>query len=318
MSDARYVKITKFSMSVTSSAHQGCYLANPDDSWRYPNWCFGASSHDYGFDDAPEIAIDPDDGTLSFINTGSLPKTYFVTIENAVSVLDSVGADLLSKSWSTTGRNYITFVSTVRPREMVSVARIVPERSRRRIRARDFESIKISSDIQEYVASETIEHVVDIEMFPLVSSSSEGFLCTQSVGGTLTHFAHPSTFFAVDFRCPIGTPVVAVFDAQIIEIRNETDESGVHVHHLFHWNSIMIKHIGSDTYAEYVHVKKDSFKVTVGEKVAIGQVLCLSGDAGFCPEPHLHFELHSSREPGNPSIPITYKGERFVVDQFYS
>jgi len=305
-------------MSVSKSAHRGCYLANPDIAGFYPEWCFGSSTHEYDEDMAPEIAIDPDDGILSFINCGSATKTYFATIENAHKILTSTGVDLLSECVQVPGHNYITFVGTVRPHEMLSIAQLVPRSAGRRIRQRDFESIKITSDVQDYVQAGSVSSSFEIQTFPLLADHGVRYLCTQEAGGSLTHFAHPSTYHAVDFRCDIGTPVVAIFDAEVIEIRNETNESGVHVNNLFHWNSIMIKHLDSNTYAEYVHVKKDTFTAKVGDTVTRGQIICLSGNAGFCPEPHLHFELHSSPDPGNASIPITYKGERFVVDQFYS
>ena len=35
-------------------------------------------------------------------------------------------------------------------------------------------------------------------------SGGPPFLCTQSAGGALTHFAHPSTFYAVDFRASVS------------------------------------------------------------------------------------------------------------------
>ena len=305
-------------MSVVESAHGGCFLANPDEIGAYPSWIHGTEVHSYSPTEAPDIAVDPDNGILSLINTSSLSRTYFITIENSSAVLTSDGVDLLAKCIETHGLHYLTFVSLVRPGEMVSLVQLVPNTNGRRIRRRDFESIQISSDIQEYEQTKHQLDPFDIAVFPLCDASCVGFLCTQSAGGILTHFAHPSTFYAIDFRCNIGTPVVAIFDAEVIEIRNETDLSGVHVSNLFHWNSIMIKKNDSNLFAEYVHIQKDSFTVKVGDRVKSGQVICLSGNAGFCPEPHLHFELHSSPEPGNPSIPITYNGEQFQIDKMYS
>ncbi len=305
-------------MSVLKSAHGGCYLANPNDAGVYPKWIYGCESHNFGPMDAPDIAIDPDDGILTLINTSCLPRTYFVTVENSSAVLTFDGCNILQECVDTHGMDYVTFVSVVKAGEMVSLARLVPKTNGKRIRRRDFASIQISSDIQDFIQTKTEHDIFDLTSFPLSNAADGDFLCSQSSGGALTHFAHPSTFYAVDFRCNIGTSVVAVFDAEVVEIRNETDKSGVHVSNLFHWNSIMIKKIGSNIFAEYVHIKKDSFTVNVGDIVKEGQVICLSGNAGFCPEPHLHFELHSSSEPGNPSVPITYRGEPFQVDKIYS
>ena len=56
-------------------------------------------------------------------------------------------------------------------------------------------------------------------------------------------------------------------------------------------------------------VQAESAVVAVGDRVYAGQLLCLSGDAGFCPVPHLHIEAHTSREPGAPSIPLCWQNE---------
>ena len=58
---------------------------------------------------------------------------------------------------------------------------------------------------------------------------------------------------------------------------------------------------------EYVHIQAHSASVAVGDRVRAGQVLCRSGDVGFCPEPHLHIEAHAARTPEAPSIPIAWQ-----------
>jgi murein DD-endopeptidase MepM/ murein hydrolase activator NlpD len=46
-------------------------------------------------------------------------------------------------------------------------------------------------------------------------------------------------------------------------------------------------------FIEYVHIKQSSASVKVGDRVVTGQPLCLSGDVGFCPSPHLHIQVRS-------------------------
>ena len=48
--------------------------------------------------------------------------------------------------------------------------------------------------------------------------------------------------------------------------------------------------------SEYVHIKKDSAVVEVGDKVRRGQKVCESGEVGFSPEPHLHFTAFRTRD----------------------
>jgi murein DD-endopeptidase MepM/ murein hydrolase activator NlpD len=53
---------------------------------------------------------------------------------------------------------------------------------------------------------------------------------------------------------------------------------------------------------EYVHIEPHSVRVKVGDHVKAGQVLCTSGNVGFAPEPHLHFEVHRTDDLKGPSV----------------
>ena len=39
-----------------------------------------------------------------------------------------------------------------------------------------------------------------------------------------------------------------------------------------------------------------------GDRVSAGQPLCESGDAGFCPTPHLHLQLQEGEEDSAPTV----------------
>ncbi len=92
-----------------------------------------------------------------------------------------------------------------------------------------------------------------------------------------------------------------------------TKVSGIQVSNLFSWNSITLRckvPRSSDrstyetVFVEYVHVDGDSICVKRGDFVQKGQLLCRSGDFGFCPEPHLHFQCNRSNEPTAQSAEI--------------
>eukprot|EP00615_Pteridomonas_danica_P002951 CAMPEP_0114335536 /NCGR_PEP_ID=MMETSP0101-20121206/5120_1 /TAXON_ID=38822 ORGANISM="Pteridomonas danica, Strain PT" /NCGR_SAMPLE_ID=MMETSP0101 /ASSEMBLY_ACC=CAM_ASM_000211 /LENGTH=267 /DNA_ID=CAMNT_0001467187 /DNA_START=425 /DNA_END=1228 /DNA_ORIENTATION=- len=182
------------------------------------------------------------------------------------------------------------------------------------------ENLKISSDIVDWIAHPSpSNHGITFDWFPLGGKGP--FLCSQGCGGGLTHFSHPSTFHALDFETCVGTPVLAVGNGIVVDIRQKCCVSGIHVSHLFQWNAITLQlDVGNDDdgrggaeennstsiIVEYVHIKAHSVRVAVGDRVEAGQVLCLSGDAGFCPVPHLHIEAHLSREVGAPSIPMSW------------
>jgi murein DD-endopeptidase MepM/ murein hydrolase activator NlpD len=75
----------------------------------------------------------------------------------------------------------------------------------------------------------------------------------------------------------------------------------VHVRNLFRWNSVTVAH-ADGTHAEYVHTAAGSARVAVGDAVAAGQHIADSGDVGFCPEPHLHLQLHASGATDAPTL----------------
>ena len=62
------------------------------------------------------------------------------------------------------------------------------------------------------------------------------FLCTQSFGGSLTHF-FAETYYAVDFRTPVGTVVVAVGPGIVKAVIDSHSLTGINIKNLFSVNS---------------------------------------------------------------------------------
>ena len=171
-------------------------------------------------------------------------------------------------------------------------------------------------------ASEVPVFAFPLRQHPCAGNASAGtevelhhgeFLCTQGCGGWLTHF-YDATKFAIDLACDVGTPVVAVADGVIVDIKDGCRVSGIHSSNLFSWNSITMRvvrceeggdpDVGHGMLVEYVHVQAGSFVVKIGDAVSAGQLLCLSGDAGFCPMPHLHLQAHVSDAKDAPTVPF--------------
>eukprot|EP00040_Diaphanoeca_grandis_P025366 m.140429 g.140429 ORF g.140429 m.140429 type:complete len:385 (-) comp30113_c0_seq1:86-1240(-) len=138
------------------------------------------------------------------------------------------------------------------------------------------------------------------KQFPLGGQGP--YLCTQGIGGRLTHF-FPESFHAFDLRCPEGTPVLALADGKVVEITQESKISGVHCDNLTEWNSVSIEISGS-ILIEYVHISPHTCSLKVGDSVKAGQELCKSGNVGFTPEAHVHIEAHNSKDPKGPSVKI--------------
>ncbi|CAE7304500.1 unnamed protein product [Symbiodinium pilosum] len=145
--------------------------------------------------------------------------------------------------------------------------------------------------------------------FPLPDVSGP-YLCTQGIGGHLTHF-FPESYHAVDLRCATHTPVLSIGDGIVKDIAQTHKCGGIHAANLAKWNSISVI-LESGIIVEYLHTLAETARVEVGEEVRRGQVLCESGDIGFAPEPHLHVELHSAADPDGPSLPLHFGKQRFV------
>ncbi|WP_214369323.1 M23 family metallopeptidase [Pseudonocardia sp. H11422] len=74
-------------------------------------------------------------------------------------------------------------------------------------------------------------------------------------------------------------------------------------------NSVIID-IGSGLYALYAHMQPGSIAVSVGQRVARGDLIGLVGNTGNSSAPHLHFHVMDG-----PS-PLTSEGVPYVIDSF--
>jgi len=82
----------------------------------------------------------------------------------------------------------------------------------------------------------------------------------------------------IDFKCPVGTPILAYRDGKVIIAYENEDGFG---------KRIWVEH---GRYRDgYCHLSE--FFVSAGDLVKQGQVIGLSGKSGKCEGPHLHFEV---------------------------
>ncbi|PHM38651.1 prepillin peptidase [Xenorhabdus mauleonii] len=91
----------------------------------------------------------------------------------------------------------------------------------------------------------------------------------------------------VDFAMPVGTPVLAVGDGEVI-VSKFDGAAG---------NFIAIRH-GRQYTTRYMHLRK--LLVKPGQKVKRGERIALSGNTGRSTGPHLHFEFWDNQQPVNP------------------
>jgi urea transporter/murein DD-endopeptidase MepM/ murein hydrolase activator NlpD len=104
-------------------------------------------------------------------------------------------------------------------------------------------------------------------------------------------------------------PIIAPADGYIYEITNHIEDNEVaDVNTDKNWgNSLIMNHL-SGLYSQISHIKKDSYKVKVGDFVTKGTVLATCGNTGRSPEPHIHFQLQLSPVIGAKTLsyPIAY------------
>ncbi|WP_294904994.1 murein DD-endopeptidase MepM [Tatumella sp. UBA2305] len=91
----------------------------------------------------------------------------------------------------------------------------------------------------------------------------------------------------VDFALPIGTPVLAVGDGEVITAKNG-GASGIYV---------ALRH-GRQYMTRYMHLSR--LLVKPGQKVKRGDRIALSGNTGRSTGPHLHYEIWINNQAVNP------------------
>ncbi len=92
----------------------------------------------------------------------------------------------------------------------------------------------------------------------------------------------------IDLPAPIGTPVFAAGDGQVVYAGDGIRGYG---------NLIVLQHEG-DLLTVYAH--NSQLLVGQGDKVTAGQRIALVGQSGRATGPHLHFEVRSGQIPQDP------------------
>jgi hypothetical protein len=273
----------------------------------------------------PDLAVDPESGILSVVNASGKARVAYVTVYDHPVLRADGTPHARGRTVNADGveRECVTFIMTLPPRTIMHAARLADV------------TAEIDSDVQDWSTHPAPEDEHPLALgFPLGSrpggdsendSENAAYLCTQGENGGLTHF-FSGNLHAVDFRCPVGCEVLAVADAEVVEVRDEETVTGIATANLFRWNSVTLKvetrrdaddendekpngPNGGDLYVEYVHVAARSACVAVGERVRRGQKICASGSVGFSPEPHLHFTAFRSRDPAAPTVRVRFAAE---------
>jgi murein DD-endopeptidase MepM/ murein hydrolase activator NlpD len=108
-----------------------------------------------------------------------------------------------------------------------------------------------------------------------------------------------------DFAVPQGTEVVAAHGGTVVKAGGNGAGDGP-----AYGNAIVIKH-GNGTYSQYAHLSR--IDVRVGQVVATGQHIALSGNTGNSSGPHLHFEIRTTPNYGSAVDPVAFLHSKGVT-----
>jgi murein DD-endopeptidase MepM/ murein hydrolase activator NlpD len=105
----------------------------------------------------------------------------------------------------------------------------------------------------------------------------------------------------VDWNPGSGTPVGSVADGVVSSIGNPGNGYGVH---------LTIDHLvdGQAVTSLYAHLQTRSIRVSVGDRVRVGDTVGLVGATGIATAPHLHFELQVRGSTVNPAAWLAARG----------
>ncbi|MEU0036956.1 M23 family metallopeptidase [Streptomyces sp. NPDC006333] len=101
-----------------------------------------------------------------------------------------------------------------------------------------------------------------------------------------------------DFAVPLGTDVSAAHGGTVVKAGGNGAGDGP-----AYGNAIVIKH-GNGTYSQYAHLSR--IDVRIGQVVATGQHIALSGNTGNSSGPHLHFEIRTTPNYGSAIDPVAF------------
>jgi len=114
-----------------------------------------------------------------------------------------------------------------------------------------------------------------------------------------------------------GTDVLAVADGVVRDVRDgqpehpplspQAEPDSLTAHGLF--GNYVVLEIGPGVFATYAHLRRDSVKVQVGERVRRGAILGQLGQSGSSSAPHLHFQIaNAATFEGSEGLPYMFDG----------
>lgn len=132
------------------------------------------------------------------------------------------------------------------------------------------------------------------------------FTVLQGFHGAFSH--RGSNEYAVDFDCPVATPVLAARPGLVVAAHAAAQGSGTTPDYLDYrrTNFVIVLH-DDGTLGEYMHLATSGVRVTPGQYVERGDELALSGNTGFSSTPHLHFQVMTAAPDGLSALSFPFE-----------
>jgi murein DD-endopeptidase MepM/ murein hydrolase activator NlpD len=129
----------------------------------------------------------------------------------------------------------------------------------------------------------------------------------QGFGGRYSH-REPVSRHALDFGVPVGTPVLAARGGVVMQVQDDYRGSGRELH-TFASRANFVRVLHDDgSMGMYAHLEFYGVGVKVGQRVAAGDLLGLSGNTGYSTGPHLHFAVLVNDGAREVSVPFDMVG----------
>lgn len=157
--------------------------------------------------------------------------------------------------------------------------------------------------------------VPDNYAYALPFEVGESFRVDQGEGGSFSHQPFSvQNHLAIDFGMPVGTPIHAIRDGVVFNIVEDKPSGGNNPALASEANYVQVLH-SDGTYAEYVHLDQNGVTVSLGDTVARGQMIALSGDSGYVDGAHLHLALIRNNWNNNQAMPFRSVSMNFDTAQ---
>ncbi len=144
-------------------------------------------------------------------------------------------------------------------------------------------------------------------LYALPFEKGKAYEIMQANFGRVSHDKKTS-FYAIDFTMPEGTPVHAARAGIVIKTQDKyTEHGGEELK--YKANTIAIFH-EDGTIGHYDHLQPQGVFVKPGDYVKTGQYIGLSGYTGYTTKPHLHFVVQNGK---NEAVPIYFKAYKNKV-----